>query len=182
MISANLLGYPYTVIGSRVSKLADLDKIDPKVFLRYLQLSSVMPVMNIAFAPWRISDPEVAASCKAIVNDRSRLGTYFEQLMTESRRTAEPVLRHLEYEFPRNGFSNCDDQFMLGSRYLIAPLLDGKNSRMVRFPRGIWIDASGKRYRGPLVTTVTASNDHVLFFESEKEARADKTAEETQKQ
>ncbi len=174
MISANLLGYPYTVIGSRVSKLADLDQIDPKVFLRYLQLSSVMPVMNIAFAPWRISDPEVAASCKAIVNDRARLGAYFEQLMTESKRTAEPVLRHLEYEFPRNGFSNCDDQFMLGSRYLIAPLLDGKNSRMVRFPRGIWIDASGKRYRGPLVTTVTASNDHVLFFESEKEARADK--------
>ena len=168
MVSANLLGYPYTVVSPRVSKLADLDRVDPKVFLRYLQLSSVMPVMNIAFAPWNITDPAVAASCKAIVNDRARLGAYYEQLVSESKRTAEPVLRHLEYEFPRNGFTDCDDQFMLGSRFLIAPLLDGKNSRMVRFPRGIWVDASGKRYRGPLVTTVTASNDHVLYFESEK--------------
>ena len=167
-MSANLLGYPYTVVSPRVSKLADLDRVDPKVFLRYLQLSSVMPVMNIAFAPWNITDPAVAASCKAIVNDRTRLGAYYEQLVSESKRTAEPVLRHLEYEFPRNGFTDCDDQFMLGSRFLIAPLLDGKNSRMVRFPRGIWVDASGKRYRGPLVTTVTASNDHVLYFESEK--------------
>ena len=48
MVSANLLGYPYTVVSPRVSKLADLDRVDPKVFLRYLQLSSVMPVMNIA--------------------------------------------------------------------------------------------------------------------------------------
>ena len=141
---------------------------DPKVLLRYVQLSSVLPVAALDIAPWRITDPAVAAQCKAAFTARERIGEYYRQLIQESARTAEPIVRHMEYEFPRNGFTDCNDQFMIGSKYLVAPLLSESDSRTVRFPRGVWISRKGERFKGPLVTTVTVADGEIPIFESSK--------------
>lgn len=145
-----------------------LRRTDPKVLLRYVQLSSVLPVAALDIAPWRITDPAVAAQCKAAFTARERIGEYYRQLIQESARTAEPIVRHMEYEFPRNGFTDCNDQFMIGSKYLVAPLLGESDSRTVRFPRGVWISRKGERFKGPLVTTVTVADGEIPIFESSK--------------
>lgn len=36
-------------------------------------------------------------------------------------KTGEPIIRHMEYAFPHQGFVDCRDQFMLGDKYLVAP-------------------------------------------------------------
>ncbi|MFQ8803990.1 MAG: hypothetical protein ACLR8Y_01215 [Alistipes indistinctus] len=169
MVSANLLGYPYTVVSPRVSKLADLDRVDPKVFLRYLQLSSVMPVMNIAFAPWNITDPAVAASCKAIVNDRARLGAYYEQLVSGVEADGRAGAAPSRVRVPAQRIHRLRRPVHAG-----VALFDPRRCSTAR--TAAWYGSHGvfgsmlpaRRYRGPLVTTVTASNDHVLYFESEK--------------
>lgn len=168
LLNANLLGYPYSTIGADVTNREGMLAMRGDLPMRYLQLLALLPVMNIEFAPWKIADPAVAAAYKATLADRERLQLYTEKLLRESSITAEPLIRHMEYSFPRNGFTDCDDQFMLGNKYLVAPILAEGSSRMVRFPRGVWIAPNGRRYRGPLVTTVQAAENRVLIFESAK--------------
>lgn len=168
ILTANLLGYPYSTVSADPALTSDSVARDPKVLLRYVQLSSVLPVAALDIAPWRITDPAVAAQCKAAFTARERIGEYYRQLIQESARTAEPIVRHMEYEFPRNGFTDCNDQFMIGSKYLVAPLLSESDSRTVRFPRGVWISRKGERFKGPLVTTVTVADGEIPIFESSK--------------
>ena len=167
LLTANLLGYPYSTVSIDPVKTDSIGG-DPKLLLRYMQLASVLPVAMVDVAPWRISDPESASRCKAAFAGREKLGAYYEQLARETSRTAEPMIRHMEYEFPRNGFADCNDQFMIGSRYLVAPLLGQGDSRTVRFPRGTWIGRSGERFKGPLVTTVSSHDGEPLIFETAK--------------
>ena len=168
ILTANLLGYPYSTVSADPALTSDSVARDPKVLLRYVQLSSVLPVAALDIAPWRITDPAVAAQCKAAFTARERIGEYYRQLIQESARTAEPIVRHMEYEFPRNGFTDCNDQFMIGSKSLVAPLLGESDSRTVRFPRGVWISRKGERFKGPLVTTVTVADGEIPIFESSK--------------
>ena len=71
----------------------------------------------------------------------------------------------MEYQFPRSGFADCDNQFMLGNRYLVAPPLDESPQRMVRLPKGVWTDMNGKRYKGPVVVNASAQDGRMICFE-----------------
>lgn len=168
VVTAGLLGYPYTTAGAGTIPLSSLSGSDDPLLVRYMQLSTVLPVMNIVFAPWRIGDPATAAHFREAVNLRTRIGEYISTLVTASGRTAEPLIRHLEYEFPRNGFADCADHFMIGSKYLVAPLLGPEKQRTVRFPKGVWIDMQGRRYKGPLVKVVSSPDGRPLVFEASK--------------
>ena len=168
LISANLLGFPYSTVRADPAQPADSASVDQKLLLRYMQLASLLPVPAIGMAPWRITDPQIARQCRDALEIRGKLGGYYAALAAESSRTAEPLVRHMEYEFPRNGFTDCNDQFMIGSKYLVAPLLGESDTRTVRFPRGVWIGPQGERFKGPLVTTVTSRDGELLIFESAK--------------
>lgn len=143
----------------------DKSSADQQFMLRSMQLAAALPVMNVDFAPWRITDPSLSAQLRKTFELRSSMGNYITEMVNESARTAEPLIRHMEYQFPRNGFSDCDDQFMLGSKYLFAPMFDASGKRMVRLPRGIWTDYSGKRFRGPIVINVDASKGDMIYYE-----------------
>ena len=56
---------------------------------------------------------------------------------------------------------------MLGSRYLIAPVLDSTEKRIVRFPKGVWYSPDGQRYKGPVVKEVSAPLGQLLYFEQQ---------------
>ena len=73
-------------------------------------------------------------------------GPYILNCAKVSDKTYEPIVRHKEYAFPREGFAECNDQYMLGDRYLIAPIVT--NTRIVKLPKGKWKDDTGKIYKG----------------------------------
>ncbi len=135
---------------------------------RTLQFAGMLPASTVPFAPWRVSSAELYGQVLGALKCRASIGAYIDELMAESARTAEPMVRHMEYMFPRSGFSDCNDQFMIGSRYLVAPVLAPGDERMVRLPRGVWVDAHGKRYRGPLVISARTSGGEPLWFELSK--------------
>ncbi|MFL6275327.1 MAG: TIM-barrel domain-containing protein [Blastocatellia bacterium] len=61
-----------------------------------------------------------------------------------------PMLRTLFFEFPDDPTAwMIEDQYMLGSDLLVAPLIEAGNSRRVYLPPGAWIDyQSGNVYTG----------------------------------
>ena len=130
-----------------------------------MQIAAMMPSPRIPYAPWRISDKNLYAQLKNTLLLRASLCEYVSRTVAESNRTAEPVVRHMEYQFPRSGFADCDNQFMLGNRYLVAPPLDESPQRMVRLPKGVWTDMNGKRYKGPVVVNASAQDGRMICFE-----------------
>ena len=56
-------------------------------------------------------------------NALSARGQAARDALLNSAKTGEPIIRHMEYAFPHQGFVDCKDQFMLGDRYLVAPVL-----------------------------------------------------------
>ena len=52
-----------------------------------------------------------------------------------SARTGEPIVRSLEYAFPHQGYERVNDEFLLGDRMLVAPVVEkDARHRMVNLP------------------------------------------------
>lgn len=164
MISAGLSGFLYchAIDGKQEVEAMFADQ---ELMARSLQMSALMPIVSVNFAPWRIENAELLNNVKQAFAFRSSLGAYIREAVEEASRTAEPLVRHMEYQFPRNGFANCNDQFMLGSKYLIVAATDNNPKRIVRLPRGLWTDQQGRKFKGPLVTNVDMSTGKIAYFE-----------------
>lgn len=82
--------------------------------------------------------------------------------------TGEPIAMHMEYAFPGQGFETCKDQFMLGGKYLVAPVTDNGFSRKVKLPKGEWIDDLGKKYKGGKEYLIQVPIERIPYFEKVK--------------
>ena len=141
-------------------------KCDAELFVRMAELSALFPMIQFSWAPWRLLDEEHAALCLDAARLHKNFGQYIEQLVRESAISGEPILRHLEYEFPHEGFATADDVFMLGSRVLVAPVLKkGEITRTVRLPRGTWLyRGEGQKIEGGVSITIDAPLGVLPYF------------------
>lgn len=74
---------------------------------------------------------------------------YILELAENAARNHEPILRHLAYEFPDQGYERELSMYMLGSRYLVVPMLEkGRKTRTVTLPKGQWKESDGTQYTG----------------------------------
>lgn len=172
MVSAGLLGYAYTcpdmIGGGQFGSFLGVDqtKLDQELIVRSCQVHALMPMMQFSVAPWRILDADHLAVCRTYARLHEKMGPYILSLAREAASTGEPIVRCMEYAFPHQGFIDCKDQFMLGDRYLVAPVLTSGTVRTVRLPKGKWRDDTGKRFSGPRTIEVTASLERLPYFES----------------
>ncbi len=91
--------------------------------------------------PWQFGE-EVLSISRKYINLRYELLPYLYDLMRETELTGIPMVRPLvlEYEEDENA-RNRNDEFMLGDRMLIAPVVEqGARERMVYLPQGTWYD------------------------------------------
>ena len=99
---------------------------------------------------------------------RLELKEYLTKIMNEASENGSPLLRTMFYEFP--GDECCwelDDQYMLGSRYLVAPVMyEGMRERDVYLPAGTWKDYhTGELLQGGKRVNVPAPLDIIPVFE-----------------
>ena len=66
---------------------------------------------------------DVASQFKKCVDTFVELGDYRMQLMQEMEQNGIPPTRSLMLEYDQTGW-DIDDQFMLGSKYMMAPILN----------------------------------------------------------
>ncbi len=129
----------------------------PELFARWIQAGCFMPLFRDHCAlggrrqePWQFGE-EVLAISKKYMDLRYELLPYLYDLMHETEMTGIPMVRPLvlEYEADEN-VRNRNDEFMLGDRMLIAPVVEqGARERMVYLPEGIWYDYwTGERREG----------------------------------
>ncbi|MDR2913649.1 MAG: alpha-galactosidase [Tannerella sp.] len=171
ILSAGLLGYAYTcpdmIGGGQYASFYGVDqtKLDQELIVRSCQVHALMPMMQFSVAPWRILNEENLAICRKYAKLHVSMGGYILGLAEHSAKTGEPIVRHMEYAFPHQGFINCKDQFMLGEKYMVAPMVYPGSKRQVRLPKGTWKDDLGKRHKGPKTIEVNVPLDRLPYFE-----------------
>ncbi len=171
MIAAGLLGYAYTcpdmIGGGQFTSFMgiDSDHFDQKLIVRSAQVHALMPMMQFSVAPWRILSPENLEIVRNAALLHKQMGTYIMECAQESAQTGTPIIRHLEYAFPNEGFAECKDQFMLGDKYLVAPIVTQEDTRIVKLPKGKWKDDSGKIHTGGKSLAFDVPLNRLLYFE-----------------
>ncbi|WP_447642380.1 MULTISPECIES: glycoside hydrolase family 31 protein [Chitinophagaceae] len=174
MLAAGLLGYAYVcpdmIGGGSFTSFLNIDdkSFDQKLIIRSAQVHALMPMMQFSVAPWRILSKKNLAIAKKAAELHEQFGPYILEYAAEASKTGEPIVRHMEYEFPNEGFALCKDQFMLGDRYLVAPILTKEDMRRVRLPKGIWKDDLGRIHKGGQTIDVVAPLARLPYFEKIK--------------
>ncbi|MDR1883373.1 MAG: glycoside hydrolase family 31 protein [Prevotella sp.] len=173
MTAAGLLGYAYTcpdmIGGGQIASFMDLDTkdFDQNLIVRSAQAHALMPMMQFSVAPWRVLDKEHLAMVRDMADLHRQFGEYIVGCARESSVTGEPVARHMAYSFPDEGFETCKDQFMLGDRYMVAPVVTRENKRRIKLPGGKWKDDKGKLYSGGQTIYMEIPINRLVYFEKQ---------------
>jgi alpha-glucosidase len=144
---SSLLGYSYfcpDMIGGGDAK----DFRDPnykgmgtELFIRWTQASALMPMMQFSYAPWNL-DADALKICRKYAKLHEELGGYIYELALKNQKTGDPIVRPLFYDNTEDEQAYLvSDQFMLGDRFLVAPVLEkGAVKRNIYLPKGLWKD------------------------------------------
>lgn len=166
-IAQQLEGYTFTcpdmIGGGEFTSFLSGRIIDQKMIVRSAQIHALMPMMQFSVAPWRILDSLHLAAVKKAVAIRQQHLPLLMQVMREAAQTGEPALRPLEYDFPHQGFLGVNDQFILGKRLMVAPVMTASDVRKVVFPKGKW-KYKNEIIKGPTERTFTVPLDELLYF------------------
>lgn len=168
-LAQGLLGYAYTcpdmIGGGEFMSFLSSDKLDAELVVRSAQCSALFPMMQFSAAPWRILDDEHLNYCIEAAKLHSSFGEEILELAKASALNGEPILRHMAYEFPNEGLEWIQDQFMLGSTLLVAPVITkGARAREVSFPEGTWVGDDGTTVLGPLRVAIEVPLGRLPYY------------------
>jgi alpha-glucosidase len=168
MTAAGMLGYglscPDMIGGGEIGSFAENGRLDQHLVVRSAQLQALMPMMQFSIAPWRVLDSTSFNAVLAALKIRNQFLPVIRTLADSYVNTGIPVVRHMEYVFPAQGFADCNDQYMLGDTLMVAPMLTDSNSRNVRFPKGRWQTFDGRIIRGPVTKKIDCAFDQIPWF------------------
>jgi len=169
LLTAGLLGYQFTcpdmIGGGEYGSFIGKDKLDEQLVVRSAQCSALMPMMQFSAAPWRVLSKSNLEAVKKAVDIRAKYTPYLMDVVKKAAATGEPIARSMDYEFPDQGFAEVNGQFMLGSKYLVAPMLTTAGKKTVYLPKGKWKDDQGKMIKGPVALTIEVALDRLPVYE-----------------
>ncbi len=168
----SLMGYWFTcpdlIGGGDYVSFQNLKSYDQDLVVRSAQCQALMPMMQFSAAPWRVLDKTRLEAVKKCVETRQRFVPYIMELAEKAARTGEPIVTPIEYYFPNQGYAGIADQFMLGTKILVAPVVNqGQTRRSVVLPQGKWKADDGTAYEGGRTVTVEAPIARLPYFEQQ---------------
>lgn len=172
MLAAGICGYPFTcadmVGGGGISDFqnGNESKFDYDLVSRFCECSALFPSMQFSYPYWDVHSELKQTFLKyAVLHDS--LKDYLNELMTIAETEYEPIVRYLEYEFPHQGYEMEVNAFMLGSDYLVAPVVTkGQTEKVITLPsNNKWeYCPTGKIYDGGQTVTVEAPVGILPYF------------------
>lgn len=166
-----LCGYAYCcpdMVGGGMDGSFVDKEIDGELFVRWAQTNALMGMMQISISPWRVLNKENSELVKKAIELHEEYSGVFYSLAKHASKTGEPIVRHMAYEFPDEGFETENTQFMLGSDILAAPIIEkGVESRDVRLPLGKWLASDGKLYNGGKTVMINVPLDKMVYFKKQ---------------
>ncbi|MGG7079369.1 TIM-barrel domain-containing protein [Clostridium sardiniense] len=173
-MNANLGISGFSFVGNDVGGFG-LD-VTEELFIRWMQLGTFLPIFRNHSnmytrrqEPWAFGEKTEDIS-KAAIKLRYELLPYIYDLFYESHNSGLPVFRPLVMEFPKDkNVQNMKEEFMLGDKMLIAPVLcEGERSKVVYLPEGNWYNYhTNKKYEGNKRYKLDCELEDILVFVKE---------------
>jgi alpha-glucosidase len=164
-----LSGLPF--VGSDIGGFAGAPSAE--LYTRWLQAGVFYPFMRTHTTigtpdqePWSYGTTHEAIN-RAAIELRYRLLPEIYNVLAESAATGLPAMRPLVLEYPDDSRTwGLDDQFMLGSNLLLAPVLhEAQRERDLYLPKGEWFDFwTGRRYEGGKGARIPVTLDSIPIF------------------
>jgi alpha-glucosidase (family GH31 glycosyl hydrolase) len=154
ILALGLAGYPF-ILPDMIGGNEYDEKADAEMMIRWTQLNALLPAMQFSLPPWEYS-AESAELCRRYANLHVEFAPKIFALAKEATRTGAPVIRPVFWLAPDDECALvCDDEFLLGDEFLIAPVVTPKTfERDIYFPHGKWQDHwSGRVFTGPFIFT-----------------------------
>lgn len=170
IIAQGLMGYAFTcpdmIGGGSVGSFSSDATLDQELIVRSAQVHALMPMMQFSVAPWRVLSDKNQQRVKRMAQLHAEMGDTILELAKESAETGEPIVRPLAYTYPNSGYATINDQFMLGTEIMVAPVIrKGQRKRMVTIPEGTWKAETGNVYQGPITVKVYVPLDRLPWFQ-----------------
>ena len=169
MMAESLMGFSFCcpdMVGGGSFGTFLSGKTDQELIVRSAQVHALMPMMQFSLAPWRVLSKENYAAVLNAVRIRDSFMDYIETLYEKAAAEGEPIVAPLEYHFPHQGFASVKDEFMLGDRILVAPVLTPGTTRTIVLPRGTWKADDGQIYQGG-EHSIDVPVDRLPYFEKQ---------------
>lgn len=148
-----------------------------ELFIRWLQLSSVSPFMEIKLdhanrTVWEGYSQEFYAELARSTRRHEALRPYVQELMVQSKQTGMPIMRPLFLRFPSEEQAwQIKDQYLYGDELLVAPVVkEGEGVREIYIPSSSWkAVCSGETFSGPRwIQQRTKLSEIPLFVASDR--------------
>ena len=140
-----------------------------ELYIRWVQFGALSPLMqfhtNARPEPWHYGDAAIGA-LRAYGWLRESFMPYIYSLALEAQETGTPMARSLAWQYPQDEIAaRIEDEYLLGSDLLIAPLHKPGTQRRVYIPQGVWMDiADGTCHEGPVWVEAQAPLDHLPIY------------------
>lgn len=171
IIQAGLCGYYYNcgdmVGGGQSADYEKLSNFDYEFYIRSCQIATLFPIVQFSYSIWNKED-RLKEAAITLCKTRSKFNEYFRLLINRAMQENEPIVRNLEYEFPKQGLANEKGAFTLGEKYLVCPIVEkGQREKIIRFPQGAnWRSLEdGRTFIGGQTVAVTVDLTSLPVFE-----------------
>jgi alpha-glucosidase len=173
MIIEGLNGYyfscPDMIGGGDNTAFVNNVQLDQESIVRSAQCHALMPMMQFSVAPWRVLDKVYFEAIKKAVTIREKFVDYILELAINTSKSGEPILKSMEFEYPHQGYEKVIDQFIMGDKLLVAPVLTkAATERTVIIPEGKWKSFNGQIINGPKTIQVKVTINDLPYFEKVK--------------
>ncbi|KAK0085438.1 hypothetical protein PV325_005213 [Microctonus aethiopoides] len=142
---------------------------DKELYIRWLQLSTFLPVIRFTHLPSSYSDESVLEMAKSLTTLRQKTVTpLLKKYANETLDSGLPIIRPLWMLDPMD--SACHvvvDEFSVGEELIVAPILySGSRQREVYLPAGVWRDGiDGSLRKGSRwIHNYRVAEDKVAYF------------------
>jgi len=176
-LNLGVIGYPFLnpgPVGGRLDNSTDLP--EPELFIRWWQLATFLPQLHFTTPPsrYRSTDSNILAIARSLKDIRENIVVpKLLKFGQEAMEASTPLIRPLWMLNPEDPIlQRIDDQFMVGSDLLVAPILEqGARHRDVYLPT----TSSGTKFwkrgtdgtffeAGQWLNSTLVELDTVLFF------------------
>jgi alpha-D-xyloside xylohydrolase len=91
--------------------------------------------------PWKAFGPDTENICRDIINLRMKLVPYLMETFQRYHDVGMPPFRALVLDYPDDPATwTIDNQYMMGTDLLVAPVVAGESERDIYLPEGEWVD------------------------------------------
>ena len=133
-----------------------MPRIDPELYIRWMQMGALAPVMRVhsdhgVREPWEYGEAALRIVREAY-QWHARLVPYFYHLAREGYDEGRPVHAPLYFVHPEDEKTYAiTDEYYLGDRLLVAPVVTPGGRRRVYLPAGTYyLLATGEKFTGPV--------------------------------